>query len=100
MIREEIEAVEGRFNYLKNKVSLSSIQVEIYQDAYYSQETRRYQKYETTGWSFGEKAGNAISMGWNGILFFFIGLLYLWPIFLIGVGVFWFVRKRIRKREH
>ena len=99
VIREEIEAVEGRLNYLKNKVSLSSIQVEIYQDPYYTQETTRFKRYETTGWSFGEKAGNAIATGWDGILIFFIGLLYFWPLFLIGGGVFWFIRRRIRKKR-
>lgn len=99
VIREEIEAVEGRLNYLKNRVSLSSIQVEIYQDAYYSQETTRYKKYEKTGWSFGEKAGNAVATGWDGILIFFIGLLYFWPLFLIGGGIFWFIRRRIRKKR-
>jgi hypothetical protein len=99
VIREEIEAVEGRLIYLKNKVSLSTIQVEIYQDTYYTQETTRYKKYESTGWSFGEKAADAISTGWDGILLFFIGLLYFWPLFLIGGGVLWFVRRRIRKKR-
>lgn len=99
VIREEIEAVEGRLNYLKNKVSLSTIQLEIYQDTYYTQETTRYKRFEKTGWSFGEKAGNALSTGWDGILIFFIGLLYFWPLFLIGGFVFWFVRRRIRKKR-
>jgi len=99
VIREEIEAVEGRLNYLKNKVSLSTIQVEIYQDSYYEKETTRFKKYETTGWSFGEKANDALSSGWEGILWFLVGLLYFWPFLIIGVGVYFFVRYKIKKRR-
>jgi len=100
VIREEIEAVEGRLNYLKNKVSLSTIQVEIYQDEYYTQETTRFKQYEKTGWSFGEKAANAIGSGWNGVLLFLVGLLYFWPLWIFGGGLFWLIRKILRKRKH
>jgi hypothetical protein len=97
VIREEIEAVEGRLNYLTNKVSLSSIQVEIYQDAYYTKETIRFKSYEKTGWSFGEKAGNAVSTGWNGILIFFVTLLYIWPFLAIGLGILLYFRGKRKK---
>ena len=99
VIREEIEAVEGRLNYLKNKVSLSTIQVEIYQDKFYAQETTRFKQYEKTGWSFGEKAGNAIGSGWDAVLMFLIGLLYFWPLWIFGGGLFWMIRKIIKKRK-
>jgi len=99
VIREEIEAVEGRLKYLQNKVSLSSIQIELYQDSFFIQETVKYKQYQATGWSFWEKAGKALSTGWNSILSFLIGLLYVWP-FLIILGVtFWIVRKKIIKRK-
>ena len=101
VIREEIEAVEGRLNYLKNKVSLSTIQVEIYQPTYYTQETTRFKAFENTktGWSFTDKAGDAIGSGWDGILIFLVGLLYFWPLWLIGGGLFWIIRKKIRQRK-
>ena len=97
VIREEIEAVEGRLNYLKNKVNLSTIQVEIYQDPFYTQSTTRFNAYQKTGWSFSEEAGEAMATGWNGILVFLIGLLYGWPFFLIGGILYWLVRKKLRK---
>ena len=99
VIREEIEVVEGRLKYLQNKVSLSSIQIELYQDPFFIQETVKFKQYQETGWSFWEKAGKALSTGWNSILSFLIGLLYVWP-FLIILGVaFWIVRKKIIKRK-
>ncbi len=100
VVREEIEAVEGRLNFLKNKVNLSTIQLEIYQDPYYIKETSRFNKYEETGWKFGEKAGDAMGSGWNGILMFFIVVLYFWPLILIGAFVWWFIRRRIRKKRN
>src|SRR5690606_18336536 len=55
-LREEIEAVEGRLRLLKNKVGLSTIQIEIYQDAYFVKEKENIKKHETTisssTWSF------------------------------------------------
>jgi hypothetical protein len=96
VIREEIEAVEGKLNYLKNKVNLSTIQIEIYQDPIYTQTTTRFNAHKNTGSSFGEKAGDAFSAGWNGILFFLIVIVYLWPLFVIGGFAFWFVRRKIR----
>ncbi|MGV6862437.1 MAG: DUF4349 domain-containing protein [Putridiphycobacter sp.] len=99
VIREEIEAVEGRLKYLSNKVNLSSIQVELYQDPYFVQEEIKFKEYQDTGWSFWEKAGNALSSGWNAILMFLVGLLYFWPLLLIGGAVFWFVRKKLRKKK-
>jgi len=99
VIREEIEAVEGRLKYLQNKVSLSSIQIELYQDPIFIQETVKYKQYQETGWSFWEKAGKALSTGWNAILEFLIGLLYIWPfLILVGFGL-WILRKKLKNRK-
>lgn len=99
VIREEIEVVEGRLNFLKNKVNLSTIQIEIYQDSYYTQEQVKFNRYQTTDWSFGEKVMKSISSGWNGILWFVVGVLYFWPFLLIGGIVFFIVRRKLVKRK-
>jgi hypothetical protein len=98
-LREEIEAVEGRLKYIQNKVSLSSIQIELYQNPIFIQETIKYKQHQKTGWSFLEKAGKALNTGWNVILEVIIGLLYIWP-FLIIVGItLWILRKKIKNRK-
>jgi hypothetical protein len=99
VIREEIEAVEGRLNFLNNKVNLSTIQIEIYQDTYYTQEQVKINTYEATDWNFGEKVIKSISSGWNGILWFVVGILYFWPFLLIGGIVFFIVRRKLAKRK-
>jgi len=99
VIREEIEVVEGRLNYLKNKVSLSTIQIDIYQDANFIQEDIKLNTHTTSDWSYGEKITDSLSAGWNGILWFIVGLLYFWPFLLIGGVGFWIIHKRLKKKK-
>jgi len=88
-IREEIEAKEGRLNYLKDKVSLSTISIEFYK---YTNETG-------VTVSYGQKMKNALSGGWDGISVFFIGLLYLWPLFLILIIIILWLRRWMKRRK-
>ena len=87
-IREEIEAKEGRLKYLQNRVALSTINIEFYKPL--AQESGATVSYGTKIW-------NAIKSGFNSISNFFIGLLEIWPIILILVALFYFIRKRIKK---
>ena len=88
-IREEIEAKQGRLNYLQNQVSLSTIYLEFYKTDVETIATQ----------SYGAKMGNAIKGGWNGITSFFLGLLYIWPFILILGLVAFFVRRYIKRRK-
>ena len=88
-IREEIEAKEGRLNYLKDKVSLSTVSIQFYK---YTNETR-------VTVSYGQKMKNAISGGWDGISIFFIGLLTLWPLFLILIIIILLLRRWMKRRK-
>ena len=89
-IREEIEAKEGQLNYLQNKVSLSTIQIEFYKKVANAD-------YATV--SYGTKMWNAIKSGWNGISSFLIGLLHIWPFILILVAIFIFIRKKLKRKN-
>lgn len=89
-IREEIEAKQGRLKYLKNKVSLSTLNIEFYTLSATPPVTI----------SYGTKMWNAIKSGFNGISLLFLGILYVWPIILLfAVGLFLFIRwlKKIKK---
>ena len=88
-IREEIEAKEGRLNYLKDKVSLSTISIQFYK---YTNETG-------VTVSYGQKMKNALSGGWDGISVFFIGLLYLWPLFLLLIIIILLLRRWMKRRK-
>lgn len=87
-IREEIEAKQGRLNYLQNQVSLSTIYLEFYRT---DVETIASQ-------SYGAKMVNALKGGWNGISSFFLGILYIWP-FLLIITIIAFIIRRYLKRN-
>ncbi|PKA82953.1 uncharacterized protein DUF4349 [Ulvibacter sp. MAR_2010_11] len=90
-IREEIEAKQGRLQFLQNRVSMSTVTIEFYK---ITSETGITQ-------SYGQKMKNAFQGGWDGISVFFLGLLYLWPLFLlIGIAILvirWIIRRRKKK---
>ena len=88
-IREEIEARQGRLEYLKSKVSMSTVTINFYK---ITSETGVTQ-------SYGQKMINALKGGWDGISMFFIGLLYIWPIFIFGLVLFIVIRWLIKRKK-
>lgn len=88
-IREEIEAKEGRLNYLKDKVALSTISIQVYK---YTNETG-------VTVSYGQKMKKALSGGWDGVSVFFIGLLSLWPLFLLLIIFILLLRRWMKRRK-
>jgi hypothetical protein len=89
IIREEIEARQGRLNYLQNQVSYSTLNIYVY---------KRTTDRGITA-SYGQKMWNAIKSGWNGISLFFLGLLHIWPFFVILLLVVFGVRKFLKKKK-
>lgn len=88
VIREEIESKQGQLNYLQNKVAMSTLEVSFYKQTAESGVTV----------SYGSKIWNAIKCGISWISGFFLGLLYIWPLFILGGFIFYYLRKR-RKRK-
>lgn len=91
-IREDIERIEGRLRYLKNQVSLSTLSITYYQTI----ETEE-------SFGFGKKVSNGFENGFKGLLWFFIGLINIWPFILfIAIGVWTLVRwiKKSRRKKN
>jgi hypothetical protein len=92
VIREEIEAKEGRLQFLNNQVAYSTINLTVNQ-------TISSTHYEQSFW---DKVGEAVSGGWEGLLIFFVGIMYLWPLWLsLAAGLLIlirFLKKRKRKK--
>ncbi len=88
-IREEIEAKQGRLNYLQNKVSLSTVNIEIYK---YTAETG-------VTVSYGQKILNSFQEGWNGISVFLLGILSIWPLLLVLIIAILVIRRYLRKKR-
>jgi hypothetical protein len=85
-LRSEIESAEGRLNYLKDRVSLSTLTVVFYEKL-------------TSSFGFTSKFGQAIQDGWTNLLWFFIGLANFWPFIVIGLVVIIVYRLKSRKKK-
>lgn len=85
-IREDIERVEGRLRYLKNQVSLSTLRITYY-------ETVEVEN----SFGFGKKVGDGFENGFKGLLWFFIGLVNIWPFVLFMIIGIWFLVRVIKK---
>ncbi len=82
IIQEEIDAAKGKLKYMNNKVAFSTIQIDLYETVDYKEEPITYKK------SFTSKLNNGFSFGWELIKYAIIGLIYLWPVFLIVTFVY------------
>jgi len=87
-LQTEIESVEGRMRYLKDRIAFSTLTV-----AY-------YQEIDTPASPFGffPKFAEGIKNGWDGFLWFIIGLSHLW-VFILLVVMLYFVRLWKKKKK-
>lgn len=94
-ITEEIEAKEGRLRFLQDKVSQSTIDLEIYQKVDFQSEPETFEK------GFFTKAKESLETGWNIIIEILLLLLSIWPIVIIAIiFIIWrrnWRNKKIRK---
>jgi hypothetical protein len=91
-LREEIESKEGRLKYLKNQVAYSSIYVSIVQNMDY--------KYEPVKeMSFRQRLFKSIDKGWKGFIVFLLMLFRIWPLIIVGLGVFYYIRRVNRNKK-
>lgn len=88
VIQEEIEAKEGRLNYLKKQTNFSTINLTISQE-----DSNVYEP------SFLSKIGKGFESGWDGLKWFFIIIIYLWPLWLIITGVLIWLKHYLKKRK-
>ncbi len=84
-LRSEIESLEGRLNYLKNRVALSSLTITYYEKT-------------SPPFGFFSKFFQALKNGWTYLLWFIIILTSLWPFILILLLIL-FIVLRFSKRK-
>lgn len=89
-IREDVEATQGKLNYLQNRISESTITIEFYK-------TVATDNGVTI--SYGSKIWNAIASGFNAFSSFFIFLVSIWPFIIILTGIIYFIRKKIKQKN-
>jgi hypothetical protein len=88
-------------NYnLQDKIDYSTIALNFYQANTIHKEfveNTRLTEYQPSFW---QRALKALQVGWKVVLEIVIGLLYLWPLYLIAIGVIYlirYLRTRIKK---
>ncbi|MGD0709770.1 MAG: DUF4349 domain-containing protein [Bacteroidales bacterium] len=87
-IREEIEASEGKLKYMNDQVDYSTINLHFY-------EKLDYQPAPESGFFY--KLGKAFNGGWHGLQVFFIGIIYLWPLWLIAAVIVYCILKLVER---
>ncbi len=85
-IQAELESLQGRINVLKNQVSYSTLSISFYEK-------------RSSEFGFFKKIGKAFDSGWNGLLWFFVGVIYLWPLWLFLGIIAWVIVRIIRKKS-
>lgn len=96
-VTEEIEVIEGRLRYLNDQVNYSTIRLNIYQKVDYKETPTTYEK------PYSSELSDGFSEGWEAIKLIFLGLITLWPLWiLLGLGLWkgkW-LWKKIFGRRH
>ncbi|TXF87864.1 DUF4349 domain-containing protein [Neolewinella aurantiaca] len=93
VITEEIEAKEGQLRYLRDQVSLSTLTLELYETVEY----RNTGPTVTRG--FFSKLTDSLAFGWGMIQEIVLGLVAIWPLLILGAGVFFVVKRWRSKRS-
>lgn len=92
VLREEIESKEGRLKYLKKQVSYSTIYLQITQNFEYKYEPEKEK-------NFFQRLFKSLDKGWKGLIVFLLFLFRIWPVIIIGVFTFYYIRKIRRKKK-
>jgi hypothetical protein len=81
-VRGEIESMQGRLNYFKNRTSISTLNVTFFVEIEQS-------------FGFFSKSGEGLKNGWKNLQWFFIFLVNLWPFVLIfGTLLLWILKRK------
>ncbi|MDG4950388.1 DUF4349 domain-containing protein [Weeksellaceae bacterium KMM 9724] len=86
-LQSELESYEGRIKYLQSQVQYSTLNLEYYESL-------------SVGNQFGQEIKNGVKNGWNNLIWFFIGLINIWPfVLIISILIYLFIRYRRRRRN-
>jgi hypothetical protein len=91
-VRGQIESFEGRLKYLRSRVSLSTIHLNVSQkiDFKYTPEAME---------SFWERFKKSIDKGWKGFVVFVLFLIRLWPLWIFGAIITIIIYRIDRRRR-
>ncbi|ROI04678.1 MULTISPECIES: DUF4349 domain-containing protein [unclassified Chryseobacterium] len=91
-LEDEIDVAEGRLRFIDDRVKYSTLNLSLYKEKIRSSATSKI--------GFGSRFIDSITEGWNSFVSFLLGLISLWPFFLlIPVIVFLWRKWKRRKKQ-
>lgn len=86
-LRAEIESIEGRLKYLENRVGYATLRMTFYESIPKDN-------------AFSQKFKEGFRNGGNNLIWFFVGIVNIWPFLLLGIALVFGIRiYRKRKRK-
>lgn len=97
-VQEEIEVMVGKMKYLENQTSFSTVELLMYENKVVVPEieSKELNTWEKTKKQLATSTNSLLATGSALIVFFIGNLPVLLILTLIGFGVYWFVRKKLR----
>lgn len=90
-VRGQIESLEGRIKYLRNRVQLSTVYLNVTQKIEYKYTPEAME-------SFWERFKKSLDKGWKGLVSIVLFIIKLWPLWLIG-GILTLIFFRIDRKK-
>ncbi|QIY90409.1 DUF4349 domain-containing protein [Chryseobacterium gallinarum] len=91
-LEDEIDVAEGRLRFIDDRVNYSTLNLSLYREKVRSSATSKI--------GFGSRFIDSFTEGWNSFVSFFLGVISLWPFFLIIPFMVFLWRKwKLRKRN-
>lgn len=87
-IQENIEAADGRLNYLGHAAAYSTINL-----TYFQMLNPVMKENDSPG--FGTKLRESFASGWHWIGGILLGLISIWPFLVLVIFLYWFLRKKL-----
>lgn len=91
VLQEEIESKEERIKFLKSRVSMSEINLEIYQKVIYKESPTLVEK------TYGTMFRQSLANGWSFIISTSLNIISCWPLLIAGILILWLWRILRRK---
>lgn len=89
-LEDEIDIAEGRLRFIDDRVNYSTLNLMLYKEKVRSSATSKI--------GFGNRFGDSFTEGWNSFVAFFLGIISLWPFFLL-IPIVILVWKKWRNRK-
>lgn len=89
-LEDEIDISEGKLRFINDRVNYSTLNLNLFKEKVRSSTTSKI--------GFGSRFGDSVTEGWNSFVAFFLGVIALWPFFLlVPIAVFLWRKWKGRK---